>query len=83
MVDQWTLRFSRRANEDKYKIPRGEAATFADAVSILRQGPAQHEHEPVETVPHTYSYIRNGYLIAYEVLEAEHAIRVIYFDILD
>lgn len=83
MAEQWTLRFSRRANEDKYKIPRGEAALFADAVSVLRQGPAQPEHELVKNVPHTYSYIRNGYLIAYEVLEIEQTIRVVYFDIMN
>ena len=83
MANQWTLRFSRRANEDKYKILRGEAATFAEAVAVLRQGPGLPDHEPVENLPQTYSYMRNGYLIAYEVLEAEQAIRVIYFDILD
>ena len=83
MVDRWTIRFARRVNEDKYKIPRGEAAQFAEAVSVLRHGPGLPDHQPVSNVPDTYQYVRNGYLIAYEVLEAEHAIRVVYFEIPD
>ena len=82
MAEQWTLRFSRRANEDKYKIPRGEAAIFAEAVSILRDGPHLPDHQPLNNSPNTYIYKQRGYLIAYEVLEAEHAIRIVYFEIL-
>jgi len=82
VANTWTIRFARRATEDKYKIPRGEAARFTEAIAILRNGPALSDREMVENSPHTYQYIRNGYLIAYEVLEAEHAIRVVYFEIL-
>lgn len=83
MAEQWTLRFSRRANEDKYKIPRGEAAIFAEAVSILRNGPHLPDHQPVEASPNTYTYKQSGYLIAYEVLDSERSIRIVYFELLD
>lgn len=83
MANQWTLRFSRRANEDKYKIPRGDADIFAEAVAVLHDGPRLSEHELFKNRPHTYFYVRNGYLIVYEVLETERAIRIVYFNILD
>lgn len=83
MADNWTIRFTHRANEDKYKIPRGEAARFAEAVSVLRNGPELEDRQQVEKSPNTYQYARNGYLIAYEVLKDEHAIRVVYFEIKD
>lgn len=83
MVDPWTIRFARRVNEDKYKIPRGEVAQFAEAVSILRRGPGIPDHQLVPNTPNVYQYVRNGYLNAYEVLEAERAIRIVYFEIPD
>ena len=75
----WIIRFSPVATKDKYRIPRGEAALFRDAVALLYHGqPA--DAQPVPAAPNTSVYSRNGYLIAFEVLIESRTNRVLYFE---
>jgi hypothetical protein len=76
---QWTLRFAAAATRDKYKIPRGEAALFRDAVAVLYAGPPA-DAKPVPGAPNTYTYSRHGYLIAFEVQAERRTHRVLYFE---
>lgn len=77
---QWNVSFSPVALKDKYKIPRGEAAMFRDAVAVLYAGPHPQGAEAVQDEPNTFQYVRNGYLIAYEVMQEERTNRIVYFD---
>lgn len=75
----WNIRFAPAATQDRYKIPRGEAALFRDAVAMLYDGlPA--DAQPVPGAPNTYKYSRNGYLIAVEVQAERQTHRVLYFE---
>ena len=64
----------------KYRIPRGEAANFADAVNVLHNGPEPEGYEVVVEYMNVFRYSRNGYQIWYEVITEERSIRVIYFE---
>lgn len=76
---QWTLQFSSVATRDKYKIPRGEAALFRDAVAVLYAGPPA-DAKPVPDAPNIYFYSRQGYLIAFEAKMEQRVVRVLYIE---
>ena len=76
---QWNIRFAPAATQDRYKIPRGEAALFRDAVAVLYHGLPVDTH-PVPGALNTYKYARNGYLIAVEVQTEHQTHRVLYFE---
>lgn len=77
---RWNVSFSPLAVRDKYHIPRGEAALFREAIASLYDGPNVPVAKPVAGAPNTYEYVRNGYVIAYEVLAETRTNRVIYFE---
>lgn len=82
MRGQWQISFDPALVPEKYKIPRGEAANFDDAVAVLFDGPTPEGYLPYEEMPDVYEYTRNGYRIVYEVLmdARPHSIRVIFFE---
>lgn len=80
---QWDVRFSPVALQDKYKIPRGEAALFRDAVSVLFVGPHPAGAEAAPNAANAFQYWRNGYMIVYEVLQETRTNRIVYFDRLE
>jgi len=79
--EQWSVSFDAAANIEKYKIPRGQAATFAKVVSVLFNGPKPKGYKPVEDLLEVYEYTQKGYRIVYEVLRDERRIRVMLFEL--
>jgi hypothetical protein len=77
---RWNVSFSPVALQDKYKIPRGEAALFRDAVAELYDTAKPAGAEPVPGIPNTFIYARSRYLIAYETILATRTHRVLYFE---
>ena len=80
MRSRWTVRFAPEVQHEKYRIPRGEAAQFQDAIAILFDGPTPAGYEPLSGHPSIFAYERNGYQIWYEVIEEARSIRVLYFE---
>ncbi|MDQ3248471.1 MAG: hypothetical protein M3Q45_04605 [Chloroflexota bacterium] len=77
---RWNIRFSSVANQDKYRIPRGEAAAFRNAIAVLYDGPQPPGVRPIPNTVNSFEYTRNGYLISFEALVEIQTNRVIYFD---
>ena len=81
MPEQWQVSFSSGLMQLKYKIPRGEAATFRDMVAMLYDGPQPDDHRAVEGFEDVYEYEQNGYRIRYQVIWAERKNRIVFFDV--
>ncbi|MEM7534139.1 MAG: hypothetical protein AAF639_18295 [Chloroflexota bacterium] len=77
-IYKWNIRFTPDALADKFKLPRGEAANFADAIAKLFVGPHPNGYI-LEDAPDTYSYISHGYEVVYQVLTDIRTIRVVMF----
>lgn len=77
---QWNVSFSPVAVRDKYKIARGEAALFRDAVAVLYESSQPEGAMAIAGAPNTFEYARSGYLIAYEVIVDQRTNRIIHLE---
>jgi hypothetical protein len=78
---RWTIHFAAAAMRDRYKITRGQAAVFLEAVAVLYQG-VPPDAKPVPGAAQTFEYTRHPYRIACQVI-GRQAVRVLYFEQID
>ena len=74
----WDIRIAPNTRQLFSRIPRGEAATFSDAIHLLRNGPNPPGVEQVGD--NEFHYRANGYRIAFEIVkDAANTVRLIAF----